>query len=45
MSDVHTILINDARQALLREIAPTVGQKDVHGIAATYFSTSGHWPG
>jgi hypothetical protein len=30
MSDVHTILLDDARQALLREIAPVVGRKDLH---------------
>jgi hypothetical protein len=37
MSDVHTILIDDARQVLLREIAPTVGRKDLHEAFAAWF--------
>lgn len=36
MSDVHTILIDDARQALLREIAPTVGLKDLYEAFAAW---------
>jgi hypothetical protein len=35
MSDVPTILLDDARQALVREIASAVGRKDLHeGFAA-----------
>lgn len=36
MSDAHTILIDDARQALLREIAPVAGQKDLHEAFAAW---------
>jgi hypothetical protein len=36
MSDVNTILIDDARQALLREIAPVVGRNDLHEAFATW---------
>ncbi len=38
MSDAHTILIDDARQALLREIAPVVGRKDLHEAFATWLA-------
>jgi hypothetical protein len=36
MSDVHTILIDDARQSLLREIAPVVGRNDLHEAFAAW---------
>ncbi len=36
MSDVHTVLIDDARQALLREIAPAVGRHDLHEAFAAW---------
>jgi hypothetical protein len=36
MSDVHAILIDDARQSLLREIAPAVGRKDLHEAFAAW---------
>ncbi len=36
MSDAHTILIDDAWQALLREIAPVVGRKDLHEAFAAW---------
>ncbi len=38
MSDAHTILIDDARQALLREIAPVAGQKDLHEAFAAWLA-------
>jgi hypothetical protein len=38
MSDVHAILIDDARRALLREIAPGVGRKDLHEAFAAWLS-------
>lgn len=38
MSDVHAILIDDARRALLREIAPVVGRKDLHEAFAAWLS-------
>jgi hypothetical protein len=36
MSDVHTILIDDARQVLLREISPIVGRKDLYEAFAAW---------
>ena len=36
MSDVHTILIDDARQSLLREIAPVAGRNDLHEAFAAW---------
>jgi len=36
MTDIHAILIDDARQALLREIAPAVGRKDLHEAFAAW---------
>ena len=36
MSDVTSILIDDARQSLLREIAPAVGRKDLHEAFAAW---------
>ena len=36
MMDVHTILIDDARQALLREIGPVVGRKDLQEAFAAW---------
>lgn len=36
MSDVHTVLIDDARQALLREMAPVVGRKDLQEAFAAW---------
>jgi hypothetical protein len=36
MSDVHAILFDDAREALLREIAPAVGRKDLHEAFAAW---------
>jgi REase_DpnII-MboI len=36
VSDVHAILIDDARQALLREIAPAVGRNDLHEAFAAW---------
>jgi hypothetical protein len=36
MSDVYTILLDDARQALLRKIAPVVGRKDLHEAFAAW---------
>jgi REase_DpnII-MboI len=38
MSDVHAILLDDARRALLREIAPVVGRKDLHEAFAAWLS-------
>jgi hypothetical protein len=38
MSDVHGILIDDARRALLREIAPVVGRKDLHEAFVAWLS-------
>lgn len=36
MSDVHSILIDDARQSLVREVAPVVGRKDLHEAFAAW---------
>ena len=36
MSDVLTTLIDDARQSLLREIAPVVGRNDLHEAFAAW---------
>ena len=36
MSDVPAILLDDARQTLLREIAPAVGRKDLHEVFAAW---------
>ena len=36
MSDVHAILIDDARQTLLREIGPVVGRNDLHEAFAAW---------
>lgn len=38
MSDVLNTLIDDARQALLREIAPAVGRKDLHEAFAAWLA-------
>jgi hypothetical protein len=43
MSDAHTILIDDARQALLREIAPVVGRKDLHEAFAAWLVPGAVW--
>jgi len=36
MSDIHSILIDDARQSLLREIVPAVSRKDLHEAFAAW---------
>jgi hypothetical protein len=41
MSDVHIILIDDARQALLREISPIVGRKDLHEAFSAWLVPDG----
>jgi hypothetical protein len=38
MNGAHTILIDDARQALLREIAPVVGRKDLQEAFAAWLA-------
>lgn len=38
MSDVHAILLDDSRHALLREIAPVVGRKDLQEVFAAWLS-------
>jgi REase_DpnII-MboI len=38
MSDVHTILIDDARQTLLREIAPMAGRNNLHEAFAAWLA-------
>lgn len=41
MSDVHAILLDDARQALIREIAPAVGRKDLQEAFAAWLVSDG----